>query len=936
MSVGAPGSAPRLRRRGWAPALGGTLLLALAAIAPGANTPASAAAGDPFDPADPTVFISQGNPTQLSLAVTDPSGGVDFQPEGSPTPGLVYNGIGYNTADNFLYGFVVSSDTYPSGALIRIGQGGVTTRIGSETVSGGARNSATFGPDGYLYAAGSSALSVIDVSDGTTVKSVPLSGDAVAANDIAYAEGYFWAAGRGLVSRTDPATGETVSWELEGIPESDAAGGAWTFGNGNLGFLFNTTGTLIQLKVGSPAEAHPDLSIASSTQGPASNQNDGASSPGLPTDLVLTKTGPVALIAGEKVRYSLTVTNRGDGNSSGYVLSDAVPFPLTDITATDPGCSVEGSDVTCLGGRLIAGESVTYTIEAEVPSGTSAEVTNTAQVTANEADPVADNNSASTTARPGTLELTKRAETPSDVNGNGITDAGDTIRYTFVLRNTGQVALDRASVSDPKVGKVSCPAESFAPGDTIVCTADQPYSITVGEASAGSAENTATAQANPVGSDQIVSSAASQTSTPVSVAAPALTLVKHGETASDAPSSGDPVHYTFTVKNTGNVGLVDVDIEEAAFTGTGPSPSVDCPTDELAPAAEMICTADYEMTQADVDSGRIENTAKATALSIGAPGASVDSEDSKSTVLLAAAPALELVKTANAEGTSEFTAGSSLQYSFVITNTGNVSLSDVGIDELEFSGSGPLTAPACPDHPAPLAPGDQLVCSATYVLSQEDIDAGSVKNTAKAFGSAPGASEPTSSSPSEAQVPALAQPSLHIEKTADTDRINAIGQVITYRFAIENTGNTTLSNVTVVEESFTGQGARPQPECATNGGVLLPGERLECTAEYTVVAADLTGRPLSNTATARAISPTSEITNAAESTAVIEEVARPGAGTGASADSSASGDAARPSPGLPTTGGPESMISTALVAVLVLSGAAVLLVRLRRTREPRP
>ncbi|MFE7426094.1 DUF6923 family protein, partial [Streptomyces sp. NPDC057545] len=71
------------------------------------TAPAShAAAGDAFDPADPTVFVAQEVPTRLYKAITDASGSVTFQPEGTARAGLNYNAISYNTADNYLYGVV--------------------------------------------------------------------------------------------------------------------------------------------------------------------------------------------------------------------------------------------------------------------------------------------------------------------------------------------------------------------------------------------------------------------------------------------------------------------------------------------------------------------------------------------------------------------------------------------------------------------------------------------------------------------------------------------------------------------------------------------------------------------------------------------------------------------------------------------------------------
>ncbi|WP_335940167.1 DUF6923 family protein [Streptomyces sp. PTD5-9] len=140
--------AGKLTRRGRhrrSRSLAGVLALALvsgmtALAAPLLSTSTSyAAAGDAFDPADPTVFVAQEVPTRLYKAITGASGSVTFQPEG-PDAGFTYNAISYNTADNYLYGVAGGGGdpAIPLGSIIRIGQGGVVTRVGNEATVGSA------------------------------------------------------------------------------------------------------------------------------------------------------------------------------------------------------------------------------------------------------------------------------------------------------------------------------------------------------------------------------------------------------------------------------------------------------------------------------------------------------------------------------------------------------------------------------------------------------------------------------------------------------------------------------------------------------------------------------------------------------------------------------------------------------------------------------
>ena len=151
---------------------------------------------------------------------------------------------------------------------------------------------------------------------------------------------------------------------------------------------------------------------------------------------------------------------------------------------------------------------------------------------------------------------------------------------------------------------------------------------------------------------------------------------------------------------------------------------MDCPSTPLAVGGTATCTATYALTQDDVDAGHIANTADA----LGAHGIdwAVPAIDSTDTTL-AAAPAITLDKQAGTP--SGATAGSTIAYTFVVTNTGNVTLTAVAVTDAKV---GTVTCPV-----ATLAPGDDTTCTATYTLTQADVDAGSVVNTATATGTPP-------------------------------------------------------------------------------------------------------------------------------------------------------------------------------------------------------
>lgn len=93
-------------------------------------------------------------------------------------------------------------------------------------------------------------------------------------------------------------------------------------------------------------------------------------------------------------------------------------------------------------------------------------------------------------------------------------------------------------------------------------------------------------------------------------------------------------------------------------------------------------------------------------------------------------PAISLVK--SVAETALTSAGQVLHYSFLVTNTGDVTLAPVTVAETAFSGTGSAPAISCPAGAASLAAGASVTCTATYSVTQADIDAGSVTNTAVA------------------------------------------------------------------------------------------------------------------------------------------------------------------------------------------------------------
>lgn len=396
--------------------------------------------------------------------------------------------------------------------------------------------------------------------------------------------------------------------------------------------------------------------------------------------------------------------------------------------------------------------------------------------------------------------------------------------------------------------------------------------------------------------------------------APDITIVKGVQGGATTFEPGTEVTYTFTVQNTGNVPLTDIVVTDDAteFTGNNPAgmSAVDCDgvTSLAVGAAPLVCTATYTPTWDDALQGSIYNEASVAAED--PAGDDVSDGPSDVEITWTADPAISIVKSAELQG--DWKVGANVRYSFVVTNEGNTPLTDVKVNEQDFSGTGSMTAVDCPSDA--LAFGAQMVCTATYKLTKADAEAGEVTNIATASGEAPNG-DPVESDPSDAIVsgsldPALV-PGISMVKSSDKKKVSQAGEKIVYTFTITNTGETVLANVGVTEGEFTGAGKLGDVICPTAAERMVPGQVVKCTVAYTVTSRDLDGKRILNTAVTHG--------DGGEDTLVT------------SADSTAAVSAADLRAGMPVTGG-ASLGIAALVAGLLLATGALLVLR-RKRRE---
>ncbi|WP_460828130.1 beta strand repeat-containing protein, partial [Marilutibacter aestuarii] len=502
---------------------------------------------------------------------------------------------------------------------------------------------------------------------------------------------------------------------------------------------------------------------------------------------------------GEVITYAITGTNTGNVTLQDVDVADPlvagtlVCTPPTPIAALAPG---EG--FTC-SGTYAATQS-----DFDTQGGGDGFIENQASASWSGGSADASANVEVAPQRQ-SLDLNKTAGTPTIDQGldASVTDAGDTIPYTFVVENTGNVTLSAIAITDPNLDapavcdKADIPATS-PPDSVTTCTGV--HTITQAEMDVGQVTNSATAQGTPPGSSRISSLPDTTITTLVRDAAIELTKTAAAPTQNlgalpTVTDAGDQVTYTFSVQNTGNVTLRQVDVADALMPGT----NLVCTPTQLPPGATAACgSATYTLAQADIDAGIVTNDATATAID---PNDAPVSDDDAVDVPLDAIPGISLAKSAAPATVS--TLGETVTYSFLVSNAGNVTLDTLVITETAFSGTGAVSAISCPS--TTLAPGASTTCTASYDVTQGDLDAGEITNAATATAGTPGGPDVTSE-PSSAVVTVDEDASLVLVKTATPTTVSAVGEPVTYSFEVSNAGNVTIDTLSITETAFSGSG----------------------------------------------------------------------------------------------------------------------------------
>ena len=422
--------------------------------------------------------------------------------------------------------------------------------------------------------------------------------------------------------------------------------------------------------------------------------------------------------------------------------------------------------------------------------------------------------------------------------------AGGNVYYRFIVTNTGNVTLSNLTLTDSLYTLVGCtPPALLAPGQSFSCF-HGPVSAQVGQHL-----NTATATGaygNDVVSDRDDANYFAPTR-------PAIDLEKYVSVDkagnwqdADLPpgpsvAAGGDVYFRFAITNVGNVPVYNLTLSDNRYDLSS------CPAlpNPLLPGASYSCVIGPLLAEV----GQHTNTAVTTG--VYQNDTLTDADDAN--YYAPPRPVIDLEKLVSVDSQQTWqdadvlpgpltTAGQAVYFRFVITNIGNVPLSNVTLSDSVYDVSG------CPAIPNPLAPAAVYTCTFGPTTAQ----LGQHTNTARTTGVYDDI--PVGDS-DDANYNAPTRPAIDVEKYVSVDEQatwqdadispgpqSRVGDRVFYRFVVTNTGGVPLYNVALTDTVY------PLNSCDPIPNPLAPGASYQCI--IATVATEVEGCVHTNTAIA--------------------------------------------------------------------------------------
>lgn len=448
---------------------------------------------------------------------------------------------------------------------------------------------------------------------------------------------------------------------------------------------------------------------------------------------------PEVIYAGEAVMYTFTITNSGAISLADLILTDDhLGLIKDDFEPIEPDQSFTIIWPVPVYESVANVATITGTL-----FGSSEEVTVTAVAWVRVITPA--------------LEFAVAADPELIISG-------EEVEFSYVVSNSGNVTLTDVVIDSELFGFIPGEPLELNPDESVTFTRQMNLALTTTEVA------TVTAQ-HPL--DHITATA----SIIVNVIDPAIQINKTATPA--VVLSGETVTYTYHVTNSGNVTLTAISVVDDQLGPVG-TPFA------LAPGAGVT------QIMTDTITGSVTNEATATGQH---PLGTVQASDSATVTVIS--PQIQLRKTADP---TVVLSGETVTYSYRVTNSGDVTLAQITIQDDQLGQVG---------APFALAPGSTLTRTMAVPITSNTT------NVATATGHHPAGGSVQASDTASVTV---IGPAIQLSKTVAPPVI-VNGETVTYTFRITNSGNIVLTSVTLFDDHL-GQLGSPQT-LAPNGTVTL-------------------------------------------------------------------------------------------------------------------
>ena len=526
------------------------------------------------------------------------------------------------------------------------------------------------------------------------------------------------------------------------------------------------------------------------------------------------------------LNYTITVTNTGNLTLTNPILNDVLP-DSSAATLTGP---LTDSGIA---GAIDVGEAWVYTAtynatQAEVDAGNA--LVNTVTVTTDQTGSTTQSAQAETA-----VDATPEFVVTKVVDQASIAAPG-TLAYVMTIENTGNVTLTGIipvdTLPDGSAGALFGPVADTGVAAALdvgeIWTYNLSYSVSQAQIDAGTPlVNEISVTSTETGSNTITASAETEV-----ISEPGLIIDKIVDLA--AVNATGPLSYTITVRNTGNTTLTNPLVEDVLPDGTPATltgPSGDAGISGAIDVGETWqYTTVYNVSQAEIDAGNdLQNTVSVTTAET--PVA----QTATATTSVENSPAMAVIKQVDL---AVVDAPSTLTYTIEVSNTGNVSLTNVSLlDSLPDGSNGVLTGPLSDTGiSGALDVGETWQYSATYNVSQSEIDAGAALiNTVVVT------SDQTPQPSSDNAITTVDRaPDFTLQKVVDQPAITVPG-LLSYTITLNNTGNVSLSAVSINDTLPDGSAAvltGPAGDLS-QASVIDVGESWTWTTTYNASQADI-------------------------------------------------------------------------------------------------